>query len=163
MDLKTYFPYMLAVTAESFSRKLVDVYGRSFGLSREEWRLLLLLADAGKLTSRELKLRTSLDKVQISRAADKLERKGLIIRSVPAADQRLRVYTCSDAGRALFSEIFPIVEARATAIVGKMSTKDRKSLNDGIEALAKAVATHTQGLLETEDANCKEKLPESFS
>ncbi|CAN0601470.1 unnamed protein product [Ectocarpus sp. 12 AP-2014] len=144
MKLESYFPYLLAATAESFSRKLVEVYGRTYGLSREEWRLLLLLADAGELSSLELAKRTTLDKVQVSRAAQKLEDKGLISRSVPASDRRLRVYTCSQAGQDLFSEVFPSVQTRADAILGNMSAQDRADLEKGLKALASAVAAHTE-------------------
>lgn len=152
MKLETYFPYKLASTAESFSRKLVEVYGRKYGLSREEWRLLLLLADAGQLNSLELKQRTTLDKVQVSRAAQKLEDKGLISRSVPASDRRLRVYTCSESGQELFADVFPKVEAQAESVLMNMSTEDRDILNKGIDALAKAVAVHTQNLSESDDS-----------
>lgn len=144
MKLETYFPYLLAATAESFSRKLVEVYGRTYGLSREEWRLLLLLADAGELSSLELAKRTTLDKVQVSRAAQKLEDKGMISRSVPASDRRLRVYTCSAAGHTLFSEVFPSVQTQADAILDNMTAEDRQSLEKGLKALAAAVATHTE-------------------
>lgn len=144
MKLETYFPYLLAATAEAFSRKLVEVYGRTYGLSREEWRLLLLLADAGQLSSLELTKRTTLDKVQVSRAAQKLEDKGLISRSVPASDRRLRVYTCSQAGQTLFSEVYPSVQKRADAILDNMSAQDRADLEKGLKALAAAVAVHTE-------------------
>ena len=144
MNLDTYFPYLLASTAEAFSRMLVVVYGRTYGLSREEWRLLLLLADAGQLTSLELAQRTTLDKVQVSRAAQKLEDKGYISRSVPAADRRLRVYTCSQAGHDLFDEVFPKVEDQANAILDRMSTEARQHLEEGLEALSVAVALHKQ-------------------
>lgn len=144
MKLETYFPYLLAATAEAFSRKLVEVYGRTYGLSREEWRLLLLLADAGELSSLELAKRTTLDKVQVSRAAQKLEDKGLISRSVPASDRRLRVYTCSREGQKLFSKVFPSVQTQADAILGNMSAQDRANLETGLKALAAAVATHTE-------------------
>jgi len=144
MKLETYFPYLLAATAEAFSRKLVEVYGRTYGLSREEWRLLLLLADAGELSSLELAKRTTLDKVQVSRAAQKLEDKGLISRSVPASDRRLRVYTCSREGQELFSKVFPSVQTQADAILDNMSARDRANLEAGLKALAAAVATHTE-------------------
>lgn len=147
MDLERYFPYLLASTAESFSRKLVEVYGRTYGLSREEWRLLLLLANAGQLNSLELAQRTTLDKVQVSRAAQRLETKGLISRSVPASDRRLRVYTCSKKGEVLFAEVFPMVEAQAEAILGAMSAKDRANLQSGLQALAKATVEHAQKAL----------------
>lgn len=144
MNLETYLPYKLASTAESFSQKLVDVYGRTHGLSREEWRLLYLLADVEQLTSLELTQRTTLDKVQVSRAAQKLEEKGLINRSIPASDRRLRVYTCSKKGQELFAEIFPKVEAQTEAILCNMSLEDQATLWRSIDVLAKAVATHTQ-------------------
>ncbi|WP_162652867.1 MarR family transcriptional regulator [Lentilitoribacter sp. Alg239-R112] len=153
MKLETYFPYKLAATAEAFSRKLVEVYGHTYGLSREEWRLLLLLAEAGQLSSLELKQRTTLDKVQVSRAAQKLEDKGYISRSVPALDRRLRVYTCTETGQNLFSDVFPKVQTRADAILENMSTDDRNALNKGIEALAKAVLAHAQNSLKPDSVD----------
>lgn len=147
MNLETYLPYKLASTAESFSQKLVEVYGRTHGLSREEWRLLFLLADVEQLTSLELTQRTTLDKVQVSRAAQKLEEKSLITRSISMSDRRLRVYTCSKKGQELFAEIFPKVEAQAEAILRNMSLEDQESLWRSIDALAKAVAAHTRNKL----------------
>lgn len=144
MKLHTYLPYKLATTAESFSRKLVEVYGHTHGLSREEWRLLFLLADVAELTSLELAQRTTLDKVQVSRAAQKLEAKGLISRSIPESDRRLRVYACTSKGKDLFAEIFPKVEARAEAILSSISPQDRETLLRSIDVLAKAVAAHSQ-------------------
>ena len=143
MKLEAYFPYKLASTAEAFSRRLVDVYGRTFGLSREEWRLLLLLADAGELTSLELAKRTTLDKVQVSRAAAKLEEKGLITRSVPKSDRRLRVYTCSDEGQRLFANVFPQVEACANAMLRNMKPDDLEALTRGLQALEDAVVQYS--------------------
>lgn len=144
MQLEAYFPYRLAVAAEAFSRKLIDVYGRAYGLSREEWRLLLLLADAGQLTSLELSRRTTLDKVQVSRAAQKLETKGLITRSVSEIDRRLRIYTCTKEGQKFFAEVFPKVEAQASDILSSMDADDRTALETGINALARTVAAHAE-------------------
>lgn len=146
MELEAYFPYRLAIAAEAFSQKLVEVYGRTYGLSREEWRLLLLLAEARQLTSHVLAQRTTLDKVQISRASQKLEGKGLITREVSQSDKRLRVYTCTEAGLALFNEVFPLVDAQANAVLARLSAEDRAALFRGVSALTRAVA------LQDEDA-----------
>ena len=143
MKLETYFPYKLASTAEAFSRRLVEVYRRTYGLSREEWRMLLLLADAGQLTSLELAKRTTLDKVQVSRAAAKLEEEGLITRSVPKSDRRLRVYTCSDEGQRLFANVFPQVEACANAMLRNMKPDDLEALTRGLQALEDAVVQYS--------------------
>lgn len=140
MQLETYFPYRLALAAEAFSQKLVEVYGRTYGLSREEWRLLLLLAEAQQLTSYDLAQRTTLDKVQISRASQRLEDKGLITREVSQVDKRLRVYACTKAGQKLFAEVFPLVDAQANAVLARLSDDDRAALAQGVEALTRAVA-----------------------
>lgn len=143
MKLEAFFPYRIAVTAEAFSRQLVAVYGRTHGLSREEWRLLFLLEDAGKLDSLQLAQRTSLDKVQVSRAATRLEAKGLITRSVLGSDRRLRDYRITLAGEALFTRVFGEVEARAQEILNAMPADDRAALVRGIAALDHAIAAVT--------------------
>lgn len=142
MELDGFFPYRMAVASEAFSRRLAEVYGQDFGLSREEWRLLFLLAHAESLTSLELSKRTTLDKVQVSRAAQRLQDKALIRRAIANEDRRLRVYHCTDAGRALFAQLFPQVAARSEQILGAMSPEDRAALEQGLAALHRA----TQGL-----------------
>ena len=148
MNLETYFPYLLASSAEAFSRKLEEVYGRTYGLSREEWRFLLLLAEAGKLTSLELTKRTTLDKVQVSRAASRLQEKGLISRSVAKTDRRLRLYTCTEEGHGLFAEVFPQVATCSDSIIGKMDPDDLASLTHGLKALGSAIDQYTQEKLD---------------
>ena len=140
MQLQSFFPYRLAITAEGFSRQLTEVYARTFGLSREEWRLLFLLAQADNLSSRDLARTTSLDKVQVSRAADRLESKGLIIRETAPDDRRLRLYTCTQAGRDLFATAFSLVNARAEAILDRLSADDLQALRRGLDALGRAIA-----------------------
>lgn len=138
MQLETFFPYRLAITAEAFSRQLVSVYGRAFGLTREEWRLLFLIDGAERITSLDLARRTTLDKVQISRAAQRLEDKGLISRVIDAEDRRLRLYSITDQGRDTFSRAFAEVEGRAALILGQIPPPDREALDRGLAALMKA-------------------------
>ena len=137
--LETFFPYRLAVSAETFSRSLTEVYGRGYGLTREQWRVLFHLARAGAVDSLELSRRTSLDKVQVSRAAGRLEAKGLIARNVAEADRRLRLYTITSQGEALFARILPDVEARAEHILGSMSADDRAALEQGLAGLMRVL------------------------
>lgn len=140
MRIETFFPYRLAIAAEAFSRQLFRVYGREFGLSREEWRLLFLLEDAGTLDSLQLAARTSLDKVQVSRAAARLDEKGLITRAIRDEDRRLRNFAITDAGRALFALCFGGVAARSEAILASMKPADRQALERGVAALHQAAA-----------------------
>lgn len=138
MQLETFFPYRLAITAEAFSRHLVAVYGHAYGLSREEWRLLFLIDGAGEITSLDLARRSTLDKVQISRAAQKLEEKGFISRAVDGEDRRLRLYAITAEGRKTFAHAFSEVEARAADILARLGSDDRAALERGLVALRQA-------------------------
>ena len=136
--LQTFFPYRLAITAAAFSRQLTEVYQRHFGLSRDEWRLLYLLAHVETETSLDLGRKTSLDKVQVSRAAEKLIRKGLIQRASANQDRRLWLYACTPRGREMFGEVRALVDQRSEAVLRRMSVEDRAALDRGLEALRQA-------------------------
>jgi DNA-binding MarR family transcriptional regulator len=141
MDLDGFFPYRLAVASEAFSRNLAEVYVREFGLAREEWRLLFLLARVEKLDSIQLARRTSLDKVQVSRSSQRLRDKGLITSSIPDHDRRLREYACTKAGRALFEAALPEVHARSEEMLAALTPADRAALERGVAALLSALTT----------------------
>lgn len=161
MRMDTFFPYRLAVAAEAFSRQLVEVYGHEHGLSREEWRLLFLLDDAGSLDSLEVAQRTSLDKVQVSRAASRLEEKGLITREVPSSDRRLRRFSVTSEGRKRFRQAFGEVEARANEILGAMPADDRAALIRGVRALHAATLAWSKGTSErSSDDHGPDQSPE---
>jgi DNA-binding MarR family transcriptional regulator len=140
MQIETFFPYQLAITAEAFSRQLVAVYGHAFGLTREEWRVLFVINGAGEITSLDLARRSSLDKVQISRAAQRLEEKGLILRSVAGEDRRLRRYAMTPAGTATFVPALDEVRRRAEQVLAEMTEADRTGLDRGLKALREACA-----------------------
>lgn len=56
MKLQQFMPYRLAVVAEAVSRAIADVYRERFGLTRDEWRVLAALAEAGEMKSRDAAL-----------------------------------------------------------------------------------------------------------
>lgn len=138
-QLEAFFPYRFAVAAERFSRNLMDVYGKAYGLSREEWRLLFLLSQADEIASNDLAQRTTLDKVQLSRASKRLADKGLITREVAKNDRRVKLYKCTAQGRGVFEEIKPQVDARAHEILSAMDGDARLALQTGMNALLTAL------------------------
>ena len=140
MKIEAFFPYQLAVISAAFSRQLENVYRHEAGLTREEWRMLFLLANAESLTSKEIALRSSLDKVQISRAAQRLIKKRLIVGGESDHDRRLRDYSCTSEGYALFSSLFPRVDSRSDKILAKMPEEDLAALKQGLAALSVAAA-----------------------
>ena len=88
MDLSSFLPYRIAVLSESVSQCIAQVYRERFGLTRDEWRVLAALADAGKVKTSAVIASTTLEKMQVSRAVSRMERDGLLERLPDPDDGR---------------------------------------------------------------------------
>lgn len=128
MNLQTFLPYRLAVVTDAVSRALAAVYADRFKLTRDQWRVIAQLADERELKATELGTRTSLPKMQVSRAVTGLERDGLITRVADPDDRRNLVVRLTAAGRALYRKIEPIVLEREAFLLAALSTEERAAL-----------------------------------
>jgi DNA-binding MarR family transcriptional regulator len=127
--------YRLVVLAERVSRAVAQDYETEFQLSRPEWRVLAALAANGAMTAKALGPYSTLDKMQISRALQKLEAHGHVERRAHATDGRSTVLSLTRAGQALYQRIKPRVQAREAEILGALSAKERAALSDMIDRL----------------------------
>lgn len=73
MDLQRFLPYRIALLSESVSQCIAQVYRERFGLTRDEWRVLAALADAGTVKTGDVIQSTTLEKMQVSRAVTRLQ------------------------------------------------------------------------------------------
>jgi DNA-binding MarR family transcriptional regulator len=145
MNLQQFLPYRLAVAAEAVSRSLAAIYRERFELTREEWRVLAMLAEVGDLKSSELGARTTLDKMQVSRAVTRMERDGLIERETDPADRRNLIVRLTPAGRALHRKIVPMAQARERFLLDALEPAERQAFDaalDKILARARQLAEH---------------------
>jgi DNA-binding MarR family transcriptional regulator len=139
-DLDRFLPYRLAALASAVSRTLAQVYEQRFGLSIAEWRILANLARAGRLSPGELAERSSLDKPKVTRALVRLEARGLIARTTPAADKRRAVLTLTTGGTALFSEVANLALEWEHRWLDGLSSQARQRLLAELEALGRALS-----------------------
>jgi len=135
LELATFFPYRLAVLAEAVSRAVARVYAERFDLSRDEWRVLAALGEAGEMKTRDAMLSTTLDKVQASRAIARLEAKGLIARVADAEDRRNRILRLTAAGKALHRRIVPVVKEREAFLLQALAAPQRAALDEAFDRL----------------------------
>src|SRR5262245_41136804 len=105
MELEKFFPYRLAVLAEQVSLATAQVYRTRFALGRDEWRVLAALAQQGEVRAADVKERTTLEKMQVSRALARLESDGLIARLPDPADGRAWRVRVLPAGMALYRKV----------------------------------------------------------
>ena len=135
MDLQSFLPYRLAVLTESVSRGIAQVYAQRFDLSREEWRVLAALGQAGRMKTQAALLTTTLDKMQVSRAVSRLERKGFVEREEDTEDRRNRILRLTAAGRAAYRRIEPMVLARETFLLEALDEEERAALDRALDKL----------------------------
>ncbi|MCU0814506.1 MAG: MarR family winged helix-turn-helix transcriptional regulator, partial [Burkholderiaceae bacterium] len=128
MELEAFFPYRLALLADAVSRSMAQIYAERFDLSRDEWRVLAALAGTSPARTAMVIERTTLDKVSVSRALARLERKGLIARDTDPDDSRGRLIRLLPAGRALFRKIVPMVRSREAYLLEGLDDAERRAL-----------------------------------
>lgn len=128
LKLQSFFPYQLAVLAETVSRAMAQVYAERFELSRDEWRVVAALYENGAMKTTDVIAHTTLDKMQVSRAVTRLERDALLERSEDASDRRNKVLRLLPAGQALVAKIVPLVQARVEFLLEALDADERRSL-----------------------------------
>ncbi|MDE2367811.1 MAG: winged helix-turn-helix transcriptional regulator [Burkholderiales bacterium] len=135
MDIEQFFPYRIAVLAEAVSQSLAQVYRERFGLTRDEWRVLAALADAGKVKTAVLIEATTLEKMPVSRAVARLAADGLIERLPDPEDGRGQLLRLLPAGRALYAKVVPMVQARQEFLLDALDADERAVLDHAMTKL----------------------------
>jgi DNA-binding MarR family transcriptional regulator len=135
MELDGFFPYRLALLADAVSRSMAQIYAERFDLSRDEWRVLAALAGRSPARTAMVIERTTLDKVSVSRALLRMERKGLVARATDPDDSRGHLIRLLPAGRALFRKIVPMVRSREAYLLEALDEAERHALDSALDKL----------------------------
>lgn len=135
MDLSSFLPYRIAVLSESVSQCIAQVYRERFGLTRDEWRVLAALADAGKVKTSAVIASTTLEKMQVSRAISRMERDGLVERLPDPDDGRSWLLRLMPAGRALYAKVVPMVQAREQFLLDALAPQEQQALFQALNTL----------------------------
>lgn len=133
MNLLKFFPYRIARLADAVSRAVAPVYTERFGLSRDEWRILVALAEERKMKTVDLIAHTTLDKMQVSRALVRMESAALIERVADPEDARAHIIRPTSAARTLYRKIVPMVQAREAFLLEALSKEERRVLFNAID------------------------------
>ncbi|MBJ3774162.1 MarR family winged helix-turn-helix transcriptional regulator [Acuticoccus mangrovi] len=126
-ELDAFLPYQLAILSSRVSAEFAEIYGRRFGLSLAEWRVVAHLSAADKVSTREVFARVDLDKAKISRAAQRLEANGLIEKRQSAVDRRLVEMSLTQKGRDMMAEIAPIARRFEADFLARFADGDGRA------------------------------------
>ncbi|WP_246668739.1 MarR family transcriptional regulator [Bradyrhizobium sp. UNPF46] len=140
LDLQRYFPYRLARLAEQVSLAVAEVYAERFALTRQEWRVLAILGARAEIATKEIGPLTTLDKMQVSRAVQGLQARGIASRKHHPDDRRELIVSLTPAGRALYRKIVPFALARETELLAALTAEEVRVLDRVMHKLSAALS-----------------------
>lgn len=108
-DLQNFFPYMVRVFYRSVSESIAHIYTSKFDLSVSEWRVLVTLGTHNVFSASEIVGRSSVSKVNVSRATKNLQKRGLLKRDINGADKRCSALRLTDEGKDIYNALVPLV------------------------------------------------------
>ena len=106
-----------------------------YGITREEWQFVAMLAELDAMSPSDLAARTTVDRSQASKTLRALMNKGLVARQpVPGDGRRARVLL-TPAGSALFGQLFPRVVQVHHEMLQDLTTPERQALAQNLTAM----------------------------
>ncbi len=91
--------HMLAAFSENIEAR--------YALSFNDFRVIMMLGQHGEIASHEIAEHTGMPVMGISRAVNALEKRGLVVRKVDAANRRRKPISLSEEGKSLFEKTMP--------------------------------------------------------
>lgn len=125
---KDLFLFRLNRLASTAGRPLIRLCEGQFGITRREWRLIVILAQDGPQLSTGLAHRASIEPARASRAITMLVEKGLAARAHRPNDRRFVEVVLTEQGKKVYESLFPNVEALNREILSGLSDAEREQL-----------------------------------
>ncbi|WP_369060435.1 MarR family winged helix-turn-helix transcriptional regulator [Caulobacter sp. 73W] len=139
LSLDDYLPFRLSIASNAISKLIARAYEDRFGLTVPQWRLIAVLAEQ-PMTQQAMVVRTVMDKVMVSRAAQALVARRLVVRSAHEADGRSHVLTLSDEGRRLYADVAPLAKEYEAALLTGVEPQEVAALKGLLIRLEAAAA-----------------------
>jgi len=123
-DLQSFFPYLVRVYYRAVSKSVARIYESRYGLTVSEWRTMAVLG-TNTLSAGEIVERSSMDKVNVSRAIQRLRARGFLRRDIDGDDRRRAMVRLTDMGTTAFADLIPEVNALVDDILMGFTSEER--------------------------------------
>jgi DNA-binding MarR family transcriptional regulator len=112
-----------------------------YGITREAWQFIAMLAQLGPTSPSDLAARTTVDRSQTSKTLRGLIAKGLLERQRVPGDGRRACVLLTTEGQRLYNDLFPRVVQLHHAVLADLSTEDRRVLASTLSGLQNRALT----------------------
>lgn len=127
-DLHNFFPYMVRVFYRSVSESIGHIYTSKFNLSVSEWRVLVVLGTTNVFSASEIVERSSVTKVNVSRATKNLQKRGLLKRDINGSDKRRAALRLTAEGKEIYTALVPLVTALEEELLEGLTQQEFETL-----------------------------------
>jgi DNA-binding MarR family transcriptional regulator len=119
-----------------------------FGITREEWQFIAMLAHLGEISPSELASATTIDRSQTSKSLRGLIEKGLVYRRVLPSDRRRAMVGVTSQGEQIYQRIFPRVLEVHHEVLKGFSEADKATLSRCVYNMHKNASKAFNALLQ---------------
>ncbi|WP_426358686.1 MarR family winged helix-turn-helix transcriptional regulator [Pseudocolwellia sp. HL-MZ19] len=137
LNLNTFFPYQFSVLAQQVTEFVAEIY-ENFGLTRMEWRVVATIGYHSEISARDICTFTHLDKMQVSRAINKLIQSELLLQQTSSEDRRKNLLTLASKGNKLYREIIPLVKVQEDRLLAGLTPEECEQL----KVLTRKLSSH---------------------
>lgn len=139
-DIREFIPYLLNQAAEESSLGFQLIYKNRYGMLRAEWRVLFHLGIYKRMTAKEIVNMTKMHKTNISRAVQKMQKKGYLTRVRDELDRRKDWLELTVKGKAVFFDLTEAAQNYDTALSTHLSAADAITLKRLLKVLSAKLA-----------------------
>jgi len=99
--------YRVLLLANLIGQPFFGRFGKRYGMTLNEWRIMMAIATNPGISVSEICLNTGLHIMNVSRGAAGLVRQGRAYRKTDPADRRRKILDLTEEGEAVFRDIAP--------------------------------------------------------
>ena len=136
-ELHAHLGYWLRMVSNAVSRSFARKV-ESEGVTVAEWVFLRVLYDFERLAPSELADRMGMTRGAISKLADRLVSKGLVVRRANPRDKRAHTLTLVQSGRALVVRLAQLADRNDESFFGNLAIEEREQLGQLLRRIAAA-------------------------
>ena len=129
LNLNRFLPYRLTTLSNKMSHELTELYSSKFGLSIQEWQILMVLGEHEELLAVEICSLTAMYKVAVSRAVKKLLSKNLLFKNQSEEDNRRFTLSLSNEGKKLYAKVGSIAVNYEAEIIASLSAAEIEAMD----------------------------------
>lgn len=135
-NLAHFLPFRINRIAEKIGNEFLGAHVEPEGLSRANWRTLIIIGQDTDITASDVVKLTGMHKTKVSRSVSLLQERGLIERVIDNHDRRIERLSLTSAGLALFERLSSAAISYEEAFLDSLEANiSRASLLNAIKVL----------------------------